>query len=203
MDIIKINKALIDDTARLHKENFTDEHNLHYFSKDLLKEYFHMFLEKEGIYFYGINNNRNLIAVLLGGNSKILNEVRNNFIKNYKKSILKELILNSLKNPKLIYKTLYERVILRFINYSDIKENINLDGNSLNILSIVVDKNFRGKGIGKLLIKEFEDIAKKQNKSFITLSVRKSNKTAIQFYKKLGFKIYKETKIGLYLYKKI
>ncbi len=52
---------------------------------------------------------------------------------------------------------------------------------------IVVDKKFRGKGIAKSLINEFENLAKAKGVFEILLEVRASNIPAISLYEKCGF----------------
>lgn len=56
-----------------------------------------------------------------------------------------------------------------------------------HIISIAVDKDYRGKGIGKKLLKEtIENLAKMEVKR-IRIEVRESNEIAINLYKKFGF----------------
>jgi ribosomal protein S18 acetylase RimI-like enzyme len=64
----------------------------------------------------------------------------------------------------IIYNLLYDRVEIDYI---------------------IVDKNYRKKGIGSLLLKQVE----KNKLNNITLEVRESNIDAINFYKKNGFEI--------------
>lgn len=64
----------------------------------------------------------------------------------------------------IIYNLLYDRVEIDYI---------------------IVDKNYRKKGIGSLLLKQVE----KNKLNNITLEVRESNIYAINFYKKNGFEI--------------
>ena len=52
---------------------------------------------------------------------------------------------------------------------------------------IAVDKKYRGKGAGKLLLKEFEKNAKKMKFKEIGLLSPKWNKKTLEFYKKAGF----------------
>ncbi|AEC51827.1 acetyltransferase [Pyrococcus sp. NA2] len=60
-----------------------------------------------------------------------------------------------------------------------------------HIMSIAVDPDYRGNGIGKaLMIAVIEKLFKKGAR-WIGLEVRVSNKIAINLYKKLGFKIVK------------
>lgn len=64
---------------------------------------------------------------------------------------------------------------------------IKQSNNELRILMLAVDKNFRRQGIGTSLLREllfrFPEIRR------IYLEVKVSNKEAIKFYKKNGFKI--------------
>jgi len=59
---------------------------------------------------------------------------------------------------------------------------------------VVVDEKFRGKGIAKSLIKEFEKIAKARCGFEILLEVRRSNIPAISLYEKCGFEKLSERK---------
>ncbi len=56
-------------------------------------------------------------------------------------------------------------------------------------LGIGVRKDYRGKGIGKSLMREAERIARQRGFEKICLEVFSSNRRAIKFYKKLGYKI--------------
>jgi len=60
---------------------------------------------------------------------------------------------------------------------------------------IAVDKNYRGKGIGKVLINWAQDFIEQEGK--LTLFVSTKNKNAIHLYKKEGFQI-KNKKISLW-----
>jgi ribosomal-protein-alanine N-acetyltransferase len=56
------------------------------------------------------------------------------------------------------------------------------------IRSIAVRKDWRRKGIGKMILNEMERIAKENKNDILSLHVRVSNKDAIEFYHKNGFK---------------
>ncbi len=56
-----------------------------------------------------------------------------------------------------------------------------------HILDVAVDPGFRGKGIGRLLVKRVLDECQLQGAKFISLEVRTSNSTAISLYRQLGF----------------
>jgi ribosomal-protein-alanine N-acetyltransferase len=68
---------------------------------------------------------------------------------------------------------------------------------SATIVRIGVKKSERKRGIATVLLKEAEKVMKIEGVEFLTLEVRKSNETAISFYKKNGF-IYITTKRAYY-----
>ena len=60
-------------------------------------------------------------------------------------------------------------------------------GKHIYLSEIGVLKNYRGKGIGKLLINKVLDLAK-EKKLNVKIDTLSNNKKTIEFYKKLGFK---------------
>lgn len=66
------------------------------------------------------------------------------------------------------------------------------------INDFIVDRDYRRQGIGKMLLLEFEKIAKKQDASYIRLLAFPTNIPAINFYKKHGlmeYSVYYQKKI--------
>lgn len=61
------------------------------------------------------------------------------------------------------------------------------DHTSEYIAEVLVDENYRGKGLGKTLMKTFEDTINKDKKHLI-LRVWDKNEVAVSLYKKAGFK---------------
>lgn len=61
--------------------------------------------------------------------------------------------------------------------------------NSLYIESIEVIRKERGKGLGTYLMKEIDKIAREKGFRLISLETQTSNGTAIDFYKKNGYRI--------------
>ncbi len=57
-------------------------------------------------------------------------------------------------------------------------------------LGIAVIKEYREEGIGNVLLKETLNWAKKLGIKIVILDVFKTNKRALNFYKKFGFKVY-------------
>ena len=56
------------------------------------------------------------------------------------------------------------------------------------IYNIVIDRAFRGRGLGEMLLRHLIDKAKDLGCSLITLEVRGGNEAAMELYRKLGFK---------------
>jgi len=64
----------------------------------------------------------------------------------------------------------------------------NHETNIAFISSVIVSKEYQGKGISKILLKTAIDTATLRNFQKIKLEVYRSNTKAIKLYKKLGFK---------------
>ncbi len=58
------------------------------------------------------------------------------------------------------------------------------------ISDLYVEKNYRGKGLGKKLINKSKKFFKKNKLKFMELGVRHNNKSATKVYQKYGFKEY-------------
>jgi len=58
---------------------------------------------------------------------------------------------------------------------------------SMFLSKLYVDKEFRGRGIGKASVSYIEDICKNSGLHTIWLTVNKNNENSIKVYKKLGF----------------
>ena len=56
------------------------------------------------------------------------------------------------------------------------------------IYNIVIDKPFRGRGLGEMMLRHLIGRARESGCSLITLEVRGSNETAMELYSKLGFR---------------
>ena len=63
------------------------------------------------------------------------------------------------------------------------------------VTELVVSKNIRSKGIGKLLIKKMEEYFKSKNCEYIKIDVFSYNENAIKFYEKDGYHNRMEIKI--------
>ena len=59
----------------------------------------------------------------------------------------------------------------------------------LNIEAVCVDENYRGNGIGTLLLAHIKEVGKARGCTNMHLTVNQENKCAIKLYEKFGFKV--------------
>ncbi len=90
----------------------------------------------------------------------------------------------SLSADTFIYYLKYLQDGFVVISYNGEPAGYILFENSGHLLSIVVKKDFRRKGLGERLI----NYAISRSKNKLWLEVRPSNRRAIKFYEKIGFK---------------
>jgi len=64
-----------------------------------------------------------------------------------------------------------------------------LDEDIGHILSIAVRLDFRGRGLGSRMMIEMLETLRRKGTRFTELEVRISNRKAVEFYKKFGFKV--------------
>lgn len=94
------------------------------------------------------------------------------------KHAIKELI-----NKGAVFKTINENnEILGFIEYI-------LEENKLFLSKLYVSEEYRNQGIGKIMLEDCINYAKKNNREIIYLTVNKGNTNSIEIYKHIGFKI--------------
>jgi len=73
------------------------------------------------------------------------------------------------------------------INYAPVQSDIN-DPESIEVERIYVLKEYKGKGLGKVLMEYAFQKAKQNKKAYVWLGVWEKNVNAIAFYEKMGFK---------------
>lgn len=59
--------------------------------------------------------------------------------------------------------------------------------------NMIIDKKFRGKGIGKRLVEDFINWCKENKSDFVVVTAFVKNEPTVNFYRKLGFKDYNLT----------
>lgn len=101
----------------------------------------------------------------------------------------KEAFLGDLENEHTVYLIAKDRE--KVIGYAGVW----CVAGDADITNIAVSADWRGKGVGKLLLERLIFEAKQTKSENIRLEVRKSNKTAISLYEKFGFsKVYEREK---------
>jgi len=113
------------------------------------------------------------------------NTIREINSKDYSKEIIEKMcirfseenIINRLSNRKMVLMIENEEVI----GTASLKDNI--------ILSVFVDVNKQGKGIGTKLMSYLEEIARKKGFKKVSLP---ASITSVSFYEQLGYKIIEE-----------
>ena len=69
-----------------------------------------------------------------------------------------------------------------------------IEFNNCKIIHMAVLKDYRGIGLGSLLLEKIEEFAKKNNTNKIWLDTSSTLKKSIEFYKKKGFRLVGELK---------
>ena len=103
-------------------------------------------------------------------------------------------------------KLLANAIVYEFIEENTIKGIVAFYANDVELTNayisfLAIDKEFRGNGIGEILIRTVIEYLKNNNFKYIKLTVRESSR-AVEFYKKLGFsivenKIYNDTDVNM------
>lgn len=76
--------------------------------------------------------------------------------------------------------------IVGFVSLA-IKNNLWMEGNLGHVDELIVDKNYRGKGIGTLLLNRIIDLAKEQRCKRVEVDSAFLRKDAHEFYESFGF----------------
>ena len=161
--------------------NSFNENFLSILGRKIIISYLSEFLKIKHNKGFVLEKNNQIIAFVLYGNeSKVLNKI---LLKNFiyiVLSLFKFLILINIKN------------VLLFINIAFFNLILKLNPPSFNIfkelLIVVVDKKYHGKGYGQKLIKNSIKDKYFDKNTFIFVKTLSYTKQNIQFYKKIKFK---------------
>ena len=179
MEIRKIEKHEINQVVSIHKKAFND-----FFLTQLGDDFLWH-------YYYSVSNNKNGILIGYYNDEKILGFSCATYLsRGFHKNLVKENLLRfGIIGIKLIFTK--PGSLLRILkNFSKSDKSINDDGNYAELLSIGVDPNIQGSGIGKQLHTELERqlILNGIKLLSLTTDFYKNDKT-IGFYKSLGYEI--------------
>ena len=76
----------------------------------------------------------------------------------------------------------------KVIGYAIAAIKLTKEGRALHLLNFAVDPKYRGMGIGRLMLRTLEKLARKTGLKAIVLEVSTQNHVAIRLYKSEGFK---------------
>ena len=195
MKIKKFEDKYLNDVSNLWLNSF-DENFLSILGKKIITSYLSEFLKiKHNKGFVLKKNNKIIAFVLYGNESKVINKI---LLKNFiyiVLSFLKFLILLDFKN------------VLLFINIAFFILILKLKPPSFNILKelliVVVDKKYHGKGYGQKLIKNSIKNKYFDKNTHIFVKTLSHTQQNIKFYKKLDFKYVTKIFYRVYLKLKI
>ncbi|WP_337872179.1 GNAT family N-acetyltransferase [Ignavibacterium sp.] len=160
--------------VRLHKLLFDKEHFTALFNEQLLEKYFTELLSKSS-YKIAAYHNEEMVGYLIAG------ENLDNALKKFSKENFIKILLVLLLNPRFLFEKISDALSKFF--YQRRKSSA-----PMRLFLIASKHNENIKGVGKLLVESFENYLIEHNVNTYGLSVRKHNKTAIGFYKKIGLK---------------
>lgn len=170
--IKSLNFSNIDEVAKIHMETLKGD----FFPSlgiNFLKTFYEGVIGKSDVYGFGVFDRGKLYGFVVGTNDsgKFFSEIfKSRFLK------LTFIVLTQLiKNPSLIKKT------LETFLYTD-----KVKGPKSELVVIAVDKNFQGKGAGKILVNALEKAFKRGGIKQYKLTVH-ADKKAIGFYEHLKF----------------
>lgn len=127
---------------------------------------------------------------------KILNEYDKyeySLDKRHKPDSTKKLkkLFNDLIKSKMAVGLVLE-VDSKIVGFISGEEGKNLRGKNCKIHQLIVTKNYRGKGYGKKLLKEFENYFKKRGCKFVQSFILIKNKKMLERKKKAGYSLKEE-----------
>lgn len=95
-----------------------------------------------------------------------------------------------IQNKKILIAKLDNKIIGYAVFSIKEKENPSMRyRKQLNIEAICIDENYRGNGVGTLLLEYIKHKAKEQRCTDMYLTVNQENKNAIKVYEKFGFRV--------------
>ena len=178
IDKMNINDYL-ENIVNIHRQSYTSNHLTNYFSKNLLKKYYHTLISSSSLTIISINKDR-VIGFLISGDSfesEIKKFVNKNFIK---------IIFFSLKRPSILLSKIF--FFFKFKILRSINSNIRLNSEAkFRLFSIAVSPFNQSLGIGSKLITYLEKKLVLMNVKMYGLSVKKDDINAINFYKRNNF----------------
>jgi ribosomal protein S18 acetylase RimI-like enzyme len=171
--------------AEIHALAYSLDHFTSNFSLTKLAEYNQMLIEASNICLVALEGG-NVIGFLIAGEN--LSEA----VKKFTTDNRVWLIFQLLKTPFILLAKILEIIQIKFYPSRQSKAKFRL-------LSVAVLPNFQNRGVGTKILDFFEQELSRRNINAFGLSVKSTNKDAINFYKRNGF-IYENNYLGSIYY---
>ncbi len=180
MRIIKAEGSHVLDIVRVHEKAF-EKFFLTSLGTNFLRLYYSSSLQnKKTILLISVDKKNNILGFAMG---TILS-------KGFHKELIKENFLKFVYQGLIILLNKPHHIIRLFNNLNKNQSNLEQDDKNYGeLLSIGVSPEFKGMGVGKELVEEFEKNLKKRKCNTISLTTDYyNNDYAVSFYKKNGYR---------------
>lgn len=195
MEFITIDTGNVDrylsEIADIHYGAYSKEHFTSCFDKALLEKYYKFLIVNSDLCLLAVDDGM-VIGFIVSGYS--VGRGVSQFIGENRPSVIRVF----LKNPRFILEkalSIISSRIMRGKNSPAIAP--------FRLMSITVKSGTQSRGVGSLLLNEFEQTLLARNINLYGLSVRKKNERAVSFYFRNGFEVQKETRDSLYFGKEL
>lgn len=178
-----VNKEYYSIFADIHLLSYNKDSFLSSLGGNFLKTFYKAFLRsQESISAYVVSDEDQIIGFIIGCiQSKGF----------YKRLIKQNSLLFFFHGIQIIFSK--PKAIIRLVKNLDKIKNKADDGNYCEILSIAVSSNYKNRGIGKELLKRFEEEALTKGCEKIALTTDYyNNENALALYKENGYKLFYE-----------
>jgi ribosomal protein S18 acetylase RimI-like enzyme len=178
--------------ARIHKQRFSRPMDfLGHYSLGLITEFYREFLGR--CVFLVHATDREIDGFVLGGEAKTLAHCKGTFRRNH----FVASVLQTLTRPHI-----WSLASQRIRHHRSDAHGPPGTGGDFRLLSLAVDQQAEGSGVGKALMRAFDAAVPPQYLAY-RLSVLKVNDHALHFYEKLGFEVAGESEISWVLHRNL
>lgn len=173
--------ADLPQIAKIHYAAFGNDHFTSIFPQDLLEKFYEEVLKDSPDSYVGLYDGQVTSFVITGAHTAA-------GVKRFTKRNKARLMGLMLRHPKHLAEKIKIKLFPPRFNSST----------PYRLMSIGVSPSFQGKGIGRFLLLNLDRILVEKGITQFGLSVRRSNKRALQFYERQGFVNEGETWLSVY-----
>jgi ribosomal protein S18 acetylase RimI-like enzyme len=195
MEFVTIDTGNVDrylsEIADIHYGAYSKEHFTSCFDKLLLEKYYKFLIINSDICLLAVDDGV-VVGFIVSGYS--VGRGVSQFIGDNRPSVIKIF----LKNPRFMLEKAFSIISSRIVRDKDSPAIA-----PFRLMSISVKSGAQSRGVGSLLLNEFEQNLLAKSINLYGLSVRKKNERAVSFYFRNGFEVQKETRDSLYFGKEL